>query len=271
MSRTPFSTENLSDYNHNGFIRLNQAIASQEINEMIAAIDRICLSEHPGHVKEKNGDAYRALHGCHLYEPLFADLIRSPEILDVAQKLLGDEVYLHQLKINLKAPFVGESWPWHQDYIYWKNEDGIPTGNIVTAMIFLDDVTEFNGPLFLIPNSHTEGCIEIKKLDSANGWESDVSNTLSYQVPNEIISRLVEKNGIYSATGKKGDVTWFHGNTVHASSANLSPFKRRVVLLTYNAVSNAPPLGDEKKMRPNFLNSRDRSALKPYLESLYFS
>lgn len=271
MSHTHFTPENLSAYNQDGFIRLNQVIAPQEIDGMIAAIDRICLSDHPGHVKEKNGVAYRALHGCHLYEPLFADLIRSPKILDAAQKILGEEVYLHQLKINLKAPFVGESWPWHQDYIYWKNEDGIPSENMVSAMIYLDDITEFNGPLFLIPNSHTEGCIDINKLHSANGWESDVSNSLSYQVPNEIVSRLVEKNGIYSATGNRGDVNWFHGNVVHASSANLSPFKRRVVLLTYNGVSNAPIQRDNKELRPNFLNGRDHSPLKPYSKSQFFS
>jgi ectoine hydroxylase-related dioxygenase (phytanoyl-CoA dioxygenase family) len=264
------SPENLSSYEENGFLMLARTIDLEAIHTIISAIELICQSEHPGHVKEKDVDSYRALHGCHLYDPLFRDLIRSPAILEIAKQLLGEEVYLHQLKVNLKMPFVGESWPWHQDYIYWKNEDGIPTDNIVSAMIYLDEINEFNGPLFFIPNSHTEGCIEVTKPKSATGWESDVSNALSYQVPKETVERLVKKNGIFSAKGEKGDVTWFKGNLVHASPANLSPFKRRIVLLTYNAVSNVPAIVNKNKIRPEFLNGRDHSALTPF-KSQYFS
>jgi ectoine hydroxylase len=35
-------------------------------------------------------------------------------------------VYIYQFKINVKAAFGGDVWQWHQDYIFWRNEDGMP-------------------------------------------------------------------------------------------------------------------------------------------------
>ena len=49
----------------------------------------------------------------------------------------------------MKLTFSGEIWPWHQDYICWPNEDNIPSANIASVMIFLDDINALNGPALL--------------------------------------------------------------------------------------------------------------------------
>jgi len=132
-------------------------------------------------------------------------LIRAPQFLTPAKQLLKDEVYIHQLKVNVKQAFSGEMWPWHQDYIYWRNEDNIPTANIVSVMIFLDDIDEFNGPLFFIPGSHLIGCVDTPKApDAPAGWEGNVSASLTYQIDAPLVTKLVERGGLFSATGKKG-------------------------------------------------------------------
>ena len=74
--------------------------------------------------------------------------------MEAAQRILQDEVYVHQFKVNAKLAFRGEVWEWHQDYIFWRNEDGMPTDNVVTLALFLDEVNEFNGPLLFVPGSH---------------------------------------------------------------------------------------------------------------------
>jgi ectoine hydroxylase len=40
------------------------------------------------------------------------------------------------------------------------------------------------------------------------------------------------------ADGKAGDVLMFHGNSVHGSAGNITPLARRILYVTYNAVSN---------------------------------
>ena len=44
--------------------------------------------------------------------------------------------------------------------------------------------------------------------------------------------------GIVAPTGKPGGLLMFHGNLVHGSAGNITPFPRKIVYLTLNAVSN---------------------------------
>ncbi len=255
----------LDSYIENGFLVQPELLSSQEIQKLVDCLSDFSKSPQPGHVLEKNSTIYRAFHGCHLYSDIYDALIRKPEFLCPARQILENDVYIHQLKVNLKQAFSGELWPWHQDYIYWRNEDKVPTNSIVSVMIFLDDNTEFNGALYFIPGSQKAGCIDSQKAsDSPEGWEGNVSASLTYQVSQEDVTTLVEKGGLFSATGKKGTAVWFDGNLVHASPPNISPFQRRIVILTYNAVSNAPHDGNISR-RPAFLNAPDRRPLTTFV------
>jgi len=254
--------DDLACFENDGFFIQHQLFPSSVIDKLLDCIESFALIDAPGHVRERNSKLYRAFHGCHLYSDEFNTLTRCHELLTPAKKILKDEVYIHQLKVNLKQAFSGEHWPWHQDYIYWRNEDKVPSNRIVSAMIFLDNIDEFNGPLFVIPGSHKMGCIEPKVAeDSPEGWEGNVSAALTYQVSDPLVTQLVSEGGLFSAKGKKGTTLWFDGNLVHASPANISPMQRRVLIVTYNAVSNAP-LELNYSQRPAFLNGRDRSPLK---------
>ena len=257
----------LAEFNKLGYLSLEGLVEKDELNQILSSINEISTQNYPGHVLETHGKSYRAFHGCHLYSPVFNSFIRLSKFLEPARQILKDAVYLHQLKVNLKATYSGEMWPWHQDYIYWKKEDQIKNDQILSVMIFLDDIDEFNGPLYFIPGSHLQGFIDVNKSElSPDGWEGNVSASLSYQVDKSLISSLVKKYGLYSAKGKKGTVVWFHGNLIHASPSNISPFTRRILILTYNAVSNAPK-DDGIERRPEFLNGRDRKALNELEEA----
>jgi len=251
------TSHEINAYLQDGYFVQHNALSAAHVDELLAATLSFQKHTHPGHVLEKDGITHRAFHGCHLYDETYSNLIRSPQFLTPAQQLLKDNVYIHQLKVNVKHAFSGEMWPWHQDYIYWRNEDNIPTSNIVSVMIFLDDIDQFNGPLFFIPGSHVIGCVDAPKAeDSPEGWQGNVSASLTYQIAPSLVTRLVEAGGLFSATGKKGTAVWFHGNLVHASPPNISPHNRRIAILTYNAVSNIPTK-QPTNLRPEFLNGRD--------------
>jgi len=97
--------------------------------------------------------------------------------------------------------------------------------------VFLDEVMPINGPLMLVPRSHTQGVLPA---------EHDTSTT-SYPLwtlDEQTVTDLVENGGIVAPTGKAGGLLLFHGNLVHGSAGNITPYPRKIVYLTLNAVSN---------------------------------
>ena len=65
--------------------------------------------------------------------------------------------------------------------------------------------------------------------------------------------------GIVAPTGKAGSVLMFHGNLVHASPPNITPYPRKIVYLTLCAVSNHIT----KFTRPEFIAHRDFAPIVP--------
>ena len=145
-------------------------------------------------VREKGKDAVRTNFAAHLYSEPFARLARHPRMVEPVQDLFGEELYMHQFKINGKMAFEGDVWQWHQDYGTWLNDDQMPTERAMNVAIFLDDVNEYNGPLMFIPGSHKKGVVDARH---------DLTTT-SYPlwtVDNALIAQLVERAG-----GKNGGI-----------------------------------------------------------------
>ena len=220
----------------------------------------------------------RSVYGSHTKNEAFRRLTQLPRLIEPATQIVGSEVYVYQFKINAKAAFGGDVWEWHQDYIFWRNEDGLPAPRVASAAIFLDEVTEFNGPMFVIRSSHKEGCLEISPrtglyegdkavttpYKNSPAWITNLTADLKYSLNKEAVSRLVSRYGLASPKGSAGSLLFFHGNLVHASSNNISPFDRSVIIITFNSVENLPSRVESP--RPGFLVGRDCTAIKPISE-----
>ena len=216
-------------------------------------------------IMEASGAAVRSVYGLHAHDPLFSRLARHPRIVEPARALLGGDVYVYQSKLNVKSPFVGEVWDWHQDYIYWRNEDAMPTARVMTAAIYLDDVDEFNGPMVMIPGSHREGVLPCQAPPEIGGdgphWMSHLSARLQYTIDRRVLTGLARNHGLRAAKAPAGALLLFDANLAHASAPNISPFARSLVLFTYNHVDNAP--ASAGLTRPEFLVSRDTRPITP--------
>ncbi|MFZ1148690.1 MAG: phytanoyl-CoA dioxygenase family protein, partial [Xanthobacteraceae bacterium] len=70
---------------------------------------------------------------------------------------------------------------------------------------------------------------------------------------------LAAEGGIVAPTGKAGSVLMFHGNLVHASPPNITPYPRKIVYLSLCAVSNH----FTKFPRPEWIARRDFTPLVP--------
>ncbi len=256
----------IAAYHEGGHVFVPGCFSSVEVKEMREQLPDIYAEDTPARVLEAGSGFVRMVHGCHKTNDVFGRLVRDRRILRPAQQLLDDDVYVHQFKINAKAAFAGEVWAWHQDYVFWKNEDGMPTPRAVNAAIYLDDVTEFNGPLIVIPGTHLLGTPDEEARDTGlteddPDWMSHLTADLKYELTQSTLAEAVRARGMVAPKGAAGSVLFFSPSIFHGSAPNMSPFDRTLALVSYNSVENR--LADVPEPRPWFLAERDFTPLTP--------
>lgn len=247
----------IRDYRRDGFLLLESVFDADEVDMLSSAYGHDCALPGDHRITEAGGDQIRAIYASHQRRPEFAALVRSARLLAPVWQLLTDQVYVYQFKINAKLPF-GESWAWHQDYVAWKLADNLPKPSLVNVAVFLDDVTEFNGPVIFVPGSHCYGLVrEDRGADEASEQHLDPDDIALSAAQ---LAALVDRHGMASPKAPAGSIVFFDPQVVHASAHNLSPFPRRVLLVTYNDVANRPrPVGTP---RPEYLVGRDTAPLR---------
>ena len=223
-------------FDKEGYLFFPSHFSQKEIQYLSSAVPELYEIREEYNFREKRSDAVRTNFAAHLYSAPFAKLARHPRMIQPVEDLLQEKLYMHQFKINGKMAFEGDIWQWHQDYGTWFNDDLMPSARAMNIAIFLDEVTEFNGPLLFIPGSHKKGVIK------ANHDLTTTSYPL-WTIDNNLIKQLVDRagghdGGIVSPKGPAGSMIVFHSCLVHASSNNLSPFNRISVYLSLCAVSN---------------------------------
>lgn len=222
--------EQLKQFNEEGWIFLPECFSAKEVAVLKTEAENIYKEQRKEVWREKSG-APRTAFAAHTYNEAFGILGRHPRLIEPLEQLFGEKVYMHQFKINAKAKFAGEVWQWHQDYGTWTRDDGMPEPRAMNISVFLDEVFPFNGPLMLIPKSHTQGVLSA-------GHDTSTTSYPLWTLDEEVVERIVDEGGLVVPTGKPGGVLMFHGNLVHGSAGNITPFPRKIVYLTLNAVSN---------------------------------
>ncbi|MCA1993183.1 MAG: phytanoyl-CoA dioxygenase family protein [Coleofasciculus sp. S288] len=263
--------EQITTYKNNGFVLLDEYFSRTEIELMKAELPALFAEETSKRVLEEEGNTVRSVHGSHTTNEVFRRLSRHPRLVLPAMHILGSKVYVYQFKINAKAAFSGDVWEWHQDYIFWKKEDGLQTPRVTNALVFLDEMNELNGSLFFMVGSHKEGMIEVKARNfkeisgeskvNDSSWKSSFTAKLKYSLNQKMIADLALKYKIVSIKALPGSVLFFDSNIVHSSPNNISPFDRSVVIVTFNSIENIPSTVDNP--RPDFLVSRDFRPIEP--------
>ena len=243
--------EQVAAFDRDGYLFFPSLFSAQELKPLLDEVPRLYAQRRPENVREKASDAVRTNFAAHMYSEPFARLARHPRMVEPVVQVFGEDVYMHQFKINGKMAFDGDVWQWHQDYGTWKNDDLMPEARAMNVAIFLDDVNEFNGPLMFIPGSHKLGVLDA---------EHDVATT-SYPlwtINHDVITKLVDRGGIVAPKGPAGSMILFHGCLVHASTSNLSPWNRVSVYLSLCAVSNHI----RRFKRPEYIAHRDFTPIR---------
>jgi ectoine hydroxylase len=245
--------QQLLSLNQDGFLVLPDLFSANEIDQFKSRLPNL-LSEHSdANIIEKVSGEVRTAMALHQRDELFDSLVHDARLLGPAHQIRPESLYIQQVKVNVKTAFSGEVWQWHYDFATHHSDDGVPEPLALNLHVFLDDVNEFNGPLYFIPGSHQYG---------AHKAHHDVTTT-SYPlwvVDNDLVQKLIndaEKvdpaRGIVSATGRRGTGLIFFDSLIHGSPINMSPWDRSIFSLILNPVSNAY----RNKCRPDYKHHRD--------------
>ena len=218
------SPQQIEFFEREGWLFLPELFTQEEVDFLAREAVNIYDANRPEVWREKSG-APRTAFAAHLYNEGFGALGAHPRMIDPIEQVFGEKVYMHQFKINAKAAFTGDVWQWHQDYGTWKRDDGMPEPRAMNIAIFLDEVMPINGPLMLVPRSQTAGVL-------AASHDTTTTSYPLWTLDEATVTRLVKQGGIVAPTGKAGGLLMFHGNLVHGSAGNITPYPRKIVYLT---------------------------------------
>src|SRR5271170_5411302 len=233
------------EFDEQGYLFFPNCFSEEEIALLRDDAEAILKLDRKEVWREKTG-APRTAFAAHKFNETFRLMAHHPRLVEPLRQLFGEDVYVHQFKLNAKAAFEGDVWQWHQDYGTWARDDGMPEPRAMNIAVFIDEVMAINGPLMLVPKSHTAGTLHAthdRQTTSYPLWTLDEAT----------VTRLVAEGGIVAPTGQPGSVLMFHGNLVHGSAPNITPYPRRIVYLTLCAVSNYI----RKPTRPDWIAHRD--------------
>ena len=244
--------QQLEQFDTEGWVLLPGLFHQGEIEVLKGELPKIFAMRRDEVWREKDGKAVRTAFAAHTYNEAFRRLGRHPRLIRPVMELLDGPVYMHQYKINGKAAFNGDVWQWHQDYGIWARDDLMPEARAMNVALFLDEVTEFNGPLYLIPRSHRQGVIEA-------GHDTLTTSYPLWTLDEDTVCRLANDGGIVAPKGEPGTVLLFHSRLVHASAPNISPWDRVIAYLSLCHVDNYI----RQFKRPEWVAHRDFSPIEP--------
>jgi ectoine hydroxylase len=189
------SQEQLERYGADGFLVLPGLFSSAEVEVLRAELPRLFAEDTPANIREKASGEVRTAMGLHTRSEAYARLCRDPRFVGPARQILGtDRLYVQQVKVNAKVAFSGETWQWHYDFATHHHEDGVPGPLALNLHLFLDDVTEHNGPLIFVRGSHAHG-------PARTALDTETTSYALWTVDNETVAQLAAGGGLVSATG----------------------------------------------------------------------
>jgi len=240
-------------YEENGFLIFPELFSAEEVAILRGEVERVSKIDSECIFREETGGPAKTIFRMHedngeTKSAAVRAAARSPRSLGVAQQLLCDHaLYLHHSKVNVKAAIQGSAWPWHQDFGAW-HLDGVGKSQLTTMVVMLDEATEFNGCLYLLPGSHHEGRHQPY-------WDDSTAYSLWAVGPTEMRDMIARYPDPIPLTGKPGTAAIFHCNNLHASGHNLSAQDRRQIFFCYNRVANHPE--EVENPRPDYVRSQN--------------
>ena len=154
--------------------------------------------------------------------PRMGRFIFSPLMAEITQAALGPNVFLFNEQWVVKGAEQGMKFAWHQDSGYVKNRDPRTRHQpYLTCWCTLDEVSEENGTVYLLPHSR-------------GGTSHTIFDHRRESGTNDLIGYTGDDPGI-PIIAPAGSIVAFTSFNFHRSGANTTPNMRRIYLPQYSS------------------------------------
>ena len=254
------SAAQVETYDRNGYLAIEDVLTGAELEELrrltdefveksrkVTANDAIFDLE-PGH--SATSPSLRRIKHPVSKHPTYAKYASHDPILDIVECLLGPNLRYHNNKLNMKNPDNGSAVQWHQDWAFYPHTND----SILEVGIALDDMTEENGALMVIPGSHRGRIWNHHQDGLFVGAIADPAFR-----PDDAVSVAVAAGGI----------TLHHVRMVHGSKPNQSNRPRRMFFIGFYATDAWPLIpGADALEDLNRRIVRGKPTLEPRMKAL---
>lgn len=212
----------LKQYRDEGYFVLKNVISPDDLELLRGAaqfsIDRLDQAMDAAGVERMGINAKGKRYFSNMIyrqRPELRRFIFGPTMEEICRRVLGDDGYLFWEQYVIKAGDPDTTFAWHQDSGY-VHENHTP---YLTCWIALDEVTEENGSVYLLPYSRSGIRSYIKHVPIETG------DRVCYFGSDPGLPVIVPA----------GSIVCFSSTVIHRSGANSTDRLRRVYLLQYSS------------------------------------
>ncbi|NKB64731.1 MAG: phytanoyl-CoA dioxygenase family protein [Gammaproteobacteria bacterium] len=234
------TSDQIASFHKNGYLVVEDAISTKQLDDLSTQFSQwVELSRkelepfgstldnrprfdlEPGHSSEK--PALRRVSSPVEISTAYLDVMNNSEMLDAVAALIGPDVKFHHSKINSKLPGAGTAVKFHQDFLFTPHSND----SLITALLFIDEVTLNNGPLEVVPGSHKGPLYQL--------WHNGIFTGAIGDGELESI-----QDQTVSCVGPAGSVCLMHTRLLHGSAPNHSDKPRTLFICVYSAADSQP-------------------------------
>ena len=173
--------EEIQFFVQNGYLVRESLLPLNEVEKLRAALDE-CI-EKDQHIERGGGKSFGGIFLRHLADKheAFLDLIDFQPVTSIARALFGPMIQQRGFTARVcfsDDPHQEVEWHFHQRLIPDPLPPLMPRPQTLDALLYLDDVTELNGPLCVVPGSHNWTTANLPREDL-----SDKENQIVLTLP----------------------------------------------------------------------------------------
>lgn len=216
-----------------------KALALEELRDAKPPAEYEADLRYPGAPESRQapgGHTVRRLLDAYARHALLREWAEAVEVRGWMELYFGETPHLsraHHNCIMTKHPAYGSLTGWHRDARYWSFE----RDDLVSTWLALGPEFVDNGALWFVPGSHNQAFTS-DRFDAAKFFRSDLPENSA------LIATAV------SPELEAGDVVFFHCNTLHSASRNITDEIKYSLVFTYHGASNVPLPGSRSASKP---------------------
>lgn len=204
------TTEARARYDRDGFLLVPGVLSADECADLKAEGLRV--------LQENARPGATVYVGAAVASSRFRALADDDRLVAPLRQLLPDGVMFLSDKLVFKSGVQRKATPWHTDRAYW-----LGTRPKLSAWIALDDVTEANGALRVLPGGH----LEQWRHDTGVGEDGEFDSRIRDLGGREDETVVVEMT--------RGSALYFSDLLPHSSTPNTAGTDRYAIISTYHA------------------------------------